>query len=168
VNNRFSLAGAVSIGSLSLTACSPYVMSYHHVCFVEKNGLEILERSTASTDSQGEPLLFAKVGLPTKARVNRPSYTIFIDAPLDSVPVAFLKVSASNDNRVYLDGANLKPISETSAAGLDGYRYTFDVERANGRPLAFTVKDAEGNTLGTETLEYTVQSRGIAYGVEGT
>jgi hypothetical protein len=165
VKSPFPLAAA-SIASLSLAACSPYVMSYHHVCFLEKDGLEVLQRSIISLDSQGKPLLFAKVGLPTKARVNRPSYTIFIDAPLNNIPVVFLKVSAPNNNGVHLDGENLKTISETSAADLDGYRYTFEVERAKGRPMTFTVKDAAGNTLGAERLEYTVQSRGIAYGVE--
>jgi hypothetical protein len=51
-------------------------------------------------------------------------------------------------------GENLRLLSATSAMGLDGYQYTFDVERAAGRPLAFTVKDAARNTLGTGTLEY--------------
>jgi hypothetical protein len=54
-------------------------------------------------------------------------------------------------------GENLRFLSATSGMGLDGYQYTFDVERAAGRPLAFTVKDAAENTLGTETLEYSVR-----------
>jgi hypothetical protein len=168
VNIRSSMARAVLIGSLFQVACSPYVISYHHVCFQETNGLQVLQRSTASLDSEGKALLFAKVGLPTKARVDRPLYTILIDVPLNSIPVVFLKVTALNGNGLRLHGQNLKTISATSREGLEGYQYTFDVERASGLPLTFTVKDAAGKTLGVETLNYVVRSRGVAYGVEGT
>jgi hypothetical protein len=168
VNSRFTLAGALLAVSISQAACSPYVMSYHHVCFLEGNGLEVVQLSTASLDSQGKPLLFAKVGLPTKARLNRSSYVILIDVPLNPMPVVFLKISTVNDKKLHIDGENLRLISESSGMGLDGYQYTFDVEQAAGRPLAFTVKDAAGDTLGTETLKYSVRSRGVAYGVEGT
>jgi hypothetical protein len=164
VKSRFPLPATALIASFSLAACSPYVTSYHHVCFLEKDGLEVLQRSVDSLDPQGKPLLFAKVGLPIKARINRASYTIVIDAPPDIIPLVFLKVSALNDNRLHLDGDNLKTVAATSAMGPDSY--TFDVERAAGRPLIFTVKDAAGKTLGSERLEYTVVSRGITYGVE--
>ena len=58
-------------------------------------------------------------------------------------------------------GENLRLLAATSGMGLDRYQYTFDIERAVGRPLPFAVKDAAGYTLGTETLEYSVRARGV-------
>jgi hypothetical protein len=168
MKTRVSLTVAIFITVLSQAACRPYVTSYRHVCFREAKGLEVLERSATSLDSQDKPLLFAKVGLPTKARLTRPLYTVAIDTPLNDIPVVFMKISTLTEKQIHIDGVNLNRISVASAMGSEGYQYSFDVERAAGRPLAFTVMDAAGNTLGTETVEYTIQSRGVAYGVEGT
>jgi hypothetical protein len=154
--------------ALAAAMIVPSVISYHHVCFLEGDGVEVIRRSADSLDSQGKPLFFAKVGLPTEARLSRPSYVVLIDVPLNPTPVVFLAVSTVDDKTLHIDGENLKVIAATSGMGLHGYQYTFDVERADGRPLIFTVKDAAGNTLGTETLRYSVRSRGVAYGVDGT
>ncbi len=145
-----------------LGACSPFVMSYDHVCFEEANGLVILERSASSTDSQGKPLRFAKTRLPLKAQLRRDDYLVEIDTPANPMPVVFLNVRTLRGERLKLRGGNIHLVYPT----VNDYSHSFHVHEACGEPLTFEVLDSSGRVLGHERLEYRVRTRGFSYGIE--
>ena len=162
------LAITAVLGLVTQAACGPYVISYRHPCFDEKQGLRVYERSTISRDSQGKRLLFARVGLPIRAKLDRPGYQISVDTPLNPNPVVFLKAVAPDGKRLALEGRNVVPLYPKSGAELEGYQYSFLVDAAKGAPLAIVIRDSAGRVLGSERLSYVLRSRGLAYGIEGT
>lgn len=143
-------------------ACSPYFISYKHVCLAEENGVEILERSTVSNDSQGNPLLFARAQMPLRAVLKRPAYVVEIDTPQNAMPVAFLNARSPEGAVLEIVGAHVRRVHPDAV----GYTHTFYVREADGKRLEFLIRDGSGRLLGEESLPYEVRSRGIVYGIE--
>jgi len=143
--------------------CSPYVISYKHVCLAEENGVEILERSTISDDPQGNPLLFAEAQMPLRAVLKRPAYVVQIDTPQNPMPVVFLNARSPEGAVLEIEGAYVRRVHPDAV----GYTHSFYVRETDGKPLEFLIRDGSGQLLGQESLRYEVRSRGIAYGVEG-
>jgi len=155
---------------LMFTGCAPYVISYKHVCFKEINRLRVVERSSSSTDSQGNRLLWAKIGFPTKVQVSGSAYLIDIEIPINPLPVVFLNVRDNDGKVLMLSGPHIVELAKTSGIFLkEGYRYSFLVTEAIAQPeqvLTVTIKDDAGATLGNEVLPYKIRSRGFTYGVD--
>jgi hypothetical protein len=125
--------------------------------------LKILEKSNTSTDSQGQPVYRAKIDLPTKLRLTSNNYVIDISIPVNSSPVVFLAVTDKHGKILPASGHDIASISELSVLRKEGYRYSFLVDQAAGRPLKITVSDEEGKVLGTEELPYKIISRGFIF-----
>jgi hypothetical protein len=157
---------ACVVVATSLAGCAPYLMSFTHLCFEEQAGLEVLARSTASPDTQGNELHRPKVGMPLKLRLSRPSYSIDFDTPLQISPVVFLSARDEHGVTLNISGASVKRVFPGSGAELDGFEFSFYVQEAKGAPLYITIADPTGKVLGTETLRYKIVSRGYAYGIE--
>lgn len=153
------LIGVLVLGT---AGCSPYVISYQHVCLAEEDDLEILERSTTSNDAQGNPLLFAEAQMPLRAILKRPTYVVQIDTPQNPMPVVLLNARSPDGAVLELEGAHVHRTHPHSV----GHTHSFYVREAHGKPLESLVRDASGKVLGTESLRYDVRSRGIAYGIE--
>jgi hypothetical protein len=151
---------------LALAACSPYVTAYKHVVFDAGSGLEVLERSHSSVDSQGKPLKFGRSGVPLKVRLTRDTYVIEIDMPQGSAPVVFLRARTPTGTSLTISGASIQRVAPGSASELEGYPYSFYVAAAEGMPLEFTISLENAAPLGTERLEYVVQTYGYACGIE--
>lgn len=146
----------------ALAGCSPYVISYKHVCLAEENGVAILARSTDSNDPQGNPLLFAETHLPLRAVLKRPAYVVQIDTPQNPMPVVFLKARSPEGAALDIVGTYVRRTHPDAV----GYTHSFDVRAADGKPVELQIRDASGQLLGEETLRYEIRVRGIAYGID--
>jgi len=160
-----NVAGAIVL-AIGVAGCWPYVMSYTHLSFEKKDGLEVLERSTTSPDTQGAELRSPKVGMPLKLRLARPAYALHFDTPMQTSPVVFLSARDTKGVALLVVGPNVRRVYPGSGAELDGFEYSFYVQEAKGAPLSVTISDSTGKVLGTETFPYKVVSRGYSYGVE--
>jgi len=153
------IAVGVWISSLGL-------IRYKHVVVDESSQLKVTERSTESNDSQGKPLSWRRIGLPTKSILTGSGYIVIVDTPVNSMPVVFLKANDEQKKLLNLRGAHFRVLDKTSAMGPEGYRYSFIVDEANGDPMEFDVVSAQGVIFGHEKIRYHVVSRGYAWAID--
>ncbi|HEY6124033.1 MAG TPA: hypothetical protein VIV63_05235 [Steroidobacteraceae bacterium] len=151
-------------GAVLLTACAPYRIDHRHLVLDETPGLVVLERSTTAVDSQGEPLKSGKVGFPTEVVLKRERYDVLIELSPSSVPMLFLSARTAQGTVLNVEGAHVRRVHPD--AEVLGYQFGFMVEEADGEPLEFVVRAADGTELGRERLTYKIRSRGVAYGIE--
>jgi hypothetical protein len=163
---RIGVVALVFPLAIVTSGCAPYIFRYEHLKFEAQDGLEVLERSTSSNDSQGKELTLPKSGLPLKLRLARPNYTIHFDTPLSSMPLVFFSARDLQGVPLQVAGPSVKHVAPGSALELDGYEWSFYVKEADDAPLEFTITDAAGNALGTEKFRYQIVSRGYSYGIE--
>jgi hypothetical protein len=161
------LVGLVATLAIGAAGCSPYVMSYTHLTFNAEDGLEVLERSSTSPDTQGNNLHSPKVGLPLKLRLVRPAFTLVFDTPLETSPVVLLSARDPQGRTLRISGTNVRRVYPGSAAELDGFDFSFYVQDAKGEPLSISIADASGKQLGAEVLPYKIVSRGYSFGFDG-
>jgi hypothetical protein len=105
--------------------CSPYVISYKHVCLAEEKGRG-LERSTISNDPQGNPLLFAEAQMPLTAALKRPAYVVQIHTPQNPMPVVFLSALSPERAVLEIEGAFVRGVHPNAV----GYTHSFMFEVA--------------------------------------
>jgi hypothetical protein len=141
-------------------------MSYTHLIFDAADGLEVLEASTTSPDTQGGELHSPKVGMPLKLRLMRPTYTLLFDTPLQTSPVVFISARDRQGLPLLISGAHVRRVHPGSGAELDGFEFSFYVQEANGKSLSIEISDSSGKVLGLELLPYQVMSRGYSYGID--
>jgi hypothetical protein len=153
--------------AICAAGCSPYVMSYKHLIFDAADGLEVLEASSKSPDTQGVELLRPKVRMPLKVRLSRPSYTLLFDTPLQISPLVFISARDGQGQPLLISGAHVRRVYPGSAAELDGFEFSFYVREADGESLSIEISNSSGRVLGSELLPYEVVSRGYSYGIEG-
>ncbi|MGD1089978.1 MAG: hypothetical protein ABR955_14835, partial [Verrucomicrobiota bacterium] len=162
-----SIIAVLSIVIISIGVCifSLGLFRYKHVVVDESSKLKVTERSTESNDSQGKPLFGRMIGLPTKSILTGNGYVVTVSTPVNSIPVVFLKAYDKQRKVLDLRGAHFR-VLETSAMGLEGYRYSFIVDEANGAPMEFDVVSEQGVVLGHEKIRYHVVSRGYTWTIE--
>ncbi len=151
---------------LLFIGCAPYITSYKHVFFEENERVKVYDRSTNYHDSQEQPLYFAKTDLPVKTIVKHDNYTIFIDTPVNSLPVVFLKITGKNSKELILKGPHLIATAKNSNGYKEGYKYSFLINDSRGKPLKLSVQDLKGKILDSETSQYKIKSRGTTMGIE--
>jgi hypothetical protein len=137
--------------------CVPWKTTYRHLVFSENPAIQVLERSnTVEKNSKGKPLKGLVTGLPVRSRLVRPTYSIEISTPINAEPVVFLRLE---NKELLLEGAHLKPIQ-------GDFQYSFLVTEAKGAPLQLVIIDRTGNKVGTESLSYTLISRGHTWSID--
>jgi hypothetical protein len=156
----------VVIVAISVWIFSLGLISYKHIVVDENSKLKVTERSTESNDSQGKPLFWRKIGLPTKSTLTGSDYIVIADTPVNSMPVVFLKADDKQKKMLDLRGAHFRALDKKSAMGLDGYRYSFIIDEANGDPMEFDIVSEQGVVLGHEKIKYRVVSRGYAWAID--
>jgi len=149
-----------------LSRCGPTLVNYEHLVVDENSKLEVIERSTASNSSQGDPLSGQKTDLPTKCILKGNGYVVTIDIPTNPFPVVFLRIVNENEEELSIRGAYLRDLDESSGAGIDGFQYSFIVDDADGDAIEFDVLGEQGVVLGHEKISYKVVSRGFAWAID--
>lgn len=149
----------VLVFAVNVTGCAPYMFSYKHPALDESPRLKIVKVSTSSPNSQGERLHAPRIGLPIEARLEGNGYAVILAAPLNPQPVIFLQVCSRSGAPITLSGPHLRKMDEPG-------RYLFLLEQAKGAAISFSVHDAQGNVLGTESVTYRLQYRGFTYGID--
>src|SRR5580704_14481750 len=81
----------VVIIAISVLFFSFGLISYKHVVVDENSNLKVTEQSTEANDSQGKPLFWGKIRLPTKSVLTESGYIVIVGTPVNSMPVVFLK-----------------------------------------------------------------------------
>ena len=153
----------VVVIALLLSGCAPTLIRYKHVVVTESATVKVLERSSESNDSQGKPLSGQIIGLPTKSVLTGSNYIVTIFTPVNSSAVVFLRADDHNMKALDLRGAHLRQLEKKSGMGLQGYRYSFIVDEANGGSMEFDVVSEQGSVLGHENIKYDVVSRGYVW-----
>lgn len=148
----------------SLSACAPYRIDHRHLVLDETPGLIVLERSTEAVDSQGQPLKSGRTGFPLEATLQRERYAVHFDIPASSTPMIFFSARAADGTLLDLEGAYVRRVHPD--AEVLGYQYSFLLDDADGKPLEFVIRTADGKELARERLTYKIRSRGRAYGIE--
>ncbi len=154
----------VCILLVSTMACKPYAIAYRHLCVEEALNMKLIKKSDVSNNSQGEPLKWPKIGLPLEMILENPEYIVTIYTPLANRAVVFLNIQSTSQTDLTLSGPNINRV-DIDRPDVK-YMYDFDVNKANGDPIRFSIFTTQGRCLGVENLKYKIITRGYAVGIE--
>lgn len=151
------MAGLVA---LALCACGQRDFIYTHAVLERVSGLESLELSRSSPDSQGRELQSPVAGLPILSELRRPTYVVEFHTSLQAGPTMFMAATSSAGETLEIVGPNIHRVAPGSAEELEGHFYSFYFDEADSTFVTFIVRDARGNILGSEKLRYAIVPRG--------
>jgi hypothetical protein len=147
---------ALVLSAVLLAACAPYRIPHKQVVFDVAQSLVTTERATEQPG----------VDWPVRMTLTRERYRIEFEMPIESTAQLSFRVHSSEGAPMVADGAHVHAAHPATVDSTGAQLFYFDVKAADGAPLEFIVRNADGAELGRERLTWRTRNHGTHFGIE--